>query len=156
MSAFPHTQTRAGQLEARIRLLTDPDTADGLRDSRAALGEFRRTEVLVPVVDGGLLSAPSGGIRWIFAFTSLEALEHFVARRGEAIDEWVPVYGAHILDRMIPGIEGPTGVALDAGSPTGWLLPPVVGIVPDAVAVDATDPAGAAGAAGAVQAEGAA
>ncbi|WP_338672160.1 SseB family protein [Streptomyces sp. SCSIO 30461] len=139
--------------------MTEPDAPGGLRDSRAALGEFRRAEVLVPVVDGGLLSAPSGGIRWIFAFTSLETLRQFAAQRGEAVDEWVPVYGAHILDRMIPGIEGPTGVALDAGSPAGWLLPPVVGIVPDAVAVDLADPAKSAhpvDSAGPVRAEGAA
>ncbi|WP_406156412.1 hypothetical protein [Streptomyces canus] len=30
----------------------------------------------------------------------------------------------------------PSGVAVDAGSPTGLVLPPVAGIVPDAVAVD--------------------
>ncbi|WP_327355368.1 SseB family protein [Streptomyces sp. NBC_01304] len=118
---------------------------DGQLNPHALLGEFRRTEVLLPVVDGSLLSAPSGGIRWIFTFTSVETLEHFAKQRPETIDEWVPVHGAQILDRMIPAIEGPTGVALDAGSPASWMLPPVVGIVPDAVAVDAAGvgPAGA-------------
>ncbi|MGW0419793.1 SseB family protein [Streptomyces sp. NPDC003015] len=105
---------------------------------RAAVGEFRRSQVLVPVVDGSLLSAEAGGIRWLFAFTDLAALERFAEARGEAVPERIPVYGARLLDQVIPRVDGPAGIAVDAGSPAGLVLPPVTGIVPDAVAVDAS------------------
>jgi SseB protein N-terminal domain len=111
--------------------------AVGQGDLRAVVGEFRRSEVLVPVVEGALLSAESGGIRWLFAFTDLAALERFAEARGEAVPERIPVHGARLLDQVIPRVDGPTGIAVDAGSPTGLVLPPVAGIVPDAVAVDA-------------------
>ncbi|MDQ0763456.1 hypothetical protein QFZ22_004073 [Streptomyces canus] len=112
---------------------------------RAAVGEFRRSQVLVPVVAGSLLSAEAGGIRWLFAFTDLAALERFAEARGEAVPERIPVYGARLLDQVIPRVDGPAGIAVDAGSPSGLVLPPVTGIVPDAVAVDAaSEGAGAA------------
>jgi hypothetical protein len=112
-------------------------SAETLRERQAEIGEFRRREVLVPVVDGSLLSAEAGGIRWLFAFTERAALERFAEARGEAVPDWVPVYGARLLDQVIPRVDGPMGIAVDAGSPTGLVLPPVAGIVPDAVAVDA-------------------
>lgn len=114
-------------------------SAEALR-MRGAVGEFRRREVLVPLADGSLLSAESGGVRWLFAFTDDAALERFAEARGEAVPERIPVYGARLLDQVIPRVDGPTGVAVDAGSPTGFALPPVVGIVPDEVAVDAGEP----------------
>ncbi|MFF1303149.1 SseB family protein [Streptomyces sp. NPDC058307] len=128
--------------EALRGRLTDL-AAVGQGNLREAVGEFRRSEVLVPVVDGSLLSAESGGIRWLFAFTDLAALERFAEARGEAVPGWVPVFGARLLDQVIPRVDGPTGIAVDAGSPTGLVLPPVAGIVPDAVAVDiaSTEPA---------------
>ncbi|CAM5456876.1 SseB family protein [Streptomyces canus] len=123
--------------EALQGRLTDL-AAVGQRNLRAVVGEFRRSEVLVPVVDGSLLSAESGGIRWLFAFTDVAALERFAEARGEAVPERIPVHGARLLDQVIPRVDGPTGIAVDAGSPTGLVLPPVAGIVPDAVAVDAS------------------
>ncbi|MDO0914488.1 SseB family protein [Streptomyces sp. DT2A-34] len=107
----------------------------GSGDLRAVVGEFRRSELLVPVVDGSLLSVEAGGIRWLFAFTDDAALTRFAEARGETIDERVPAYGAWLLDRVIPRVGGPVGVAVDAGSAAGMVLPPVAGIVPDAVAV---------------------
>ncbi|MFF7546003.1 SseB family protein [Streptomyces canus] len=121
--------------EALRRRLTDL-AAVGQGDLRAVVGEFRRSEVLVPVVDGSLLSAESGGIRWLFAFTDEAALERFAEARGEPVPERIPVHGARLLDQVIPRVDGPAGIAVDAGSPTGLVLPPVTGIVPDAVAVD--------------------
>ncbi|MFL5993286.1 MAG: SseB family protein [Streptomyces sp.] len=123
--------------EAVRGLLTDL-AAVGQGNLRAVVGEFRRSEVLVPVVDGSLLSAEAGGIRWLFAFTDVAALERFAEARGEAVPERIPVHGARLLDQVIPKMDGPTGIAVDAGSPTGLVLPPVAGIVPDAVAVDAS------------------
>ncbi|MFG2726769.1 SseB family protein [Streptomyces canus] len=120
-------------------------SAEALRERRAQIGEFRRREVLVPVVDGSLLSAEAGGIRWLYAFTDVPALERFAEARGDGVSDWVPAHGARLLDQVIPKMDGPAGIAVDAGSPTGFVLPPVVGIVPDAVAVDvASEGAGAA------------
>ncbi|MEV7736768.1 SseB family protein [Streptomyces sp. NPDC088921] len=123
--------------EALRGRLTDL-AAVGQGNLRAVVGEFRRSEVLVPVVDGSLLSAEAGGIRWLFAFTDLAALERFAEARGEPVPERIPVHGARLLDQVIPKVDGPAGIAVDAGSPTGLVLPPVAGIVPDAVAVDAS------------------
>ncbi|MEV4997771.1 hypothetical protein [Streptomyces niveus] len=56
-----------------------------------------------------------------------------VARR-----EWTyhTALGARLLDVLVPLLPGPAGVALDAGRAEGGVLfPPVVGVVPDAVAV---------------------
>ncbi|WP_369169780.1 SseB family protein [Streptomyces sp. R28] len=119
----------------RLRLTDLAETEDG--DLRAVVGEFRRSELLVPVVDGSLVSAEAGGIRWLFAFTDDAALTRFAQARGETVQERVPVYGAWLLDRVIPRADGPVAIAVDAGSATGMILPPVAGIVPEAVAVDA-------------------
>ncbi|KUN98041.1 hypothetical protein AQJ67_28690 [Streptomyces caeruleatus] len=100
------------------------------------MGEFRRSEVRVPVEDDSVVSVEAGGIRWLFAFTDDAALARFAEARGETLDERVLVYGAWLLDRVIPRVGGPVGIAVDAGSATGMALPPAAGIVPDsAVAV---------------------
>lgn len=125
-------------LRLRTRLTDLAETGQG--DLRAVVGEFRRSEVLVPVVDGSLLSVEAGGIRWLFAFTDEAALERFAQARGEAVPEGMPVYGARLLDQVVPRVAeagGPVGIAVDAGSSAGMVLPPVAGIVPDAVALDA-------------------
>ncbi|WP_308117157.1 SseB family protein [Streptomyces guryensis] len=120
-----------------LRLRLADLAASGRGDLRALVGEFRRSEVLVPVVDGSLVSAEAGGIRWLFVFTDDAALARFAEARGEAVPGWVPVFGALLLDQVVPEVGGPVGIAVDAGSAAGMVLPPVTGIVPDAVAVDA-------------------
>lgn len=99
----------------------------------AQVGEFRRSMVLVPLVGGGLMSAEQGGLRWLYAFTSEETFAEFARARGEA-GEWecASVYGARLLDAVIPSLDFACGVAVDAGSEGGVLLPPVAGIVPQA------------------------
>jgi hypothetical protein len=112
----------------------------GAGDPRELVGEFRRTAVLVPVVEGGFMSAVSGGVRWIYAFSGEEALARFALARGAAPDvawDFVTVLGARLLDVIIPEAGGPAGVAVDvADEDASMLFPPVAGIVPDAVAVD--------------------
>jgi hypothetical protein len=114
--------------------------ATGHGDLRAVVGEFRRGEVLVPVVDGALLSVEAGGVRWLLVFTDDAALARFAEARGETVPERVPVYGARLLDQVVPQVGGPVGIAVDAGSAAGLVLPPVTGIVADAVALDRTEP----------------
>ncbi|MEC4014875.1 hypothetical protein [Streptomyces sp. H27-D2] len=112
----------------------------GAGDPAALVGEFRRTAVLVPVADGGLMSGHFGGVRWLYAFTDEAALARFALARGAAAtEEWEyrAVLGARLLDAVVPALEGPAGVAVDVADPeSSMLFPPVRGIVPDAVAVD--------------------
>ncbi|MET9856336.1 SseB family protein [Streptomyces sp. NPDC006450] len=116
----------------------------GAGDSGRLLGEFRRAVLLVPLADGpdgGLMSAVSGGIRWIYAFTDEEALARFAAARGEADAgrewEYLSVLGARLVDAVVPAADGPAGVAVNVADEDGSMFfPPVVGIVPDGSAVD--------------------
>ncbi|MCP3755146.1 hypothetical protein [Streptomyces sp. TBY4] len=116
----------------------------GLGDPARLLGEFRRAVLLVPLADGpdgGLMSAVSGGIRWIYAFTDEEALTRFAAARGEAGAgrewEFLSVLGARLVDAVVPVAGGPAGVVVNVADEDGSMFfPPVAGIVPDANAVD--------------------
>ncbi|UUN27459.1 hypothetical protein [Streptomyces sp. FIT100] len=113
---------------------------EGRGDPGRLLGDFRRAVVLAPVAGGGLMSAESGGVRWLYAFTDEGALARFLGARGAAGDaewEYVSILGARLLDAVIPSLDGPTGVAVDvADEDASMLFPPVPGIVPEAVAVD--------------------
>lgn len=123
----------------------DLDAAQQMARTRHIVDGFRDTTVLVPLVpvDGGgpgLLATDFGGVRWIHAFTD----ELAAARFDEAQDglkdrrDFMAVQGWRLLDVVVPAMGVPCGVALDVGSGDGGvLLPPVVGIVPDAAAVDA-------------------
>ncbi|MFA7765993.1 SseB family protein [Streptomyces sp. NPDC048723] len=138
---------------------------EGRGDPARLVGEFRRTALLVPLTmtdadedaappgdaAGGLMSAVSGGIRWLYAFTDEEALARFARARGEDGRDWpyLAMLGARLLDAVVPMSDGPAGVAVNVADGDGSMLfPPVAGIVPDALAVD-VDP-GADGGHGAV------
>ncbi|MGR3933726.1 SseB family protein [Streptomyces sp. BRA346] len=115
---------------------------DGSGDPTAMVGEFRRTAVLVPLVDDDFMTATYGGIHWIYAFTDEYALARFAEARGAAREEWefATVLGARLLDVLVPALDGPAGVALDVADEDGSMMfPPVKGIVPDEVAVDLTE-----------------
>ncbi|MFZ3494192.1 hypothetical protein ACODT5_13375 [Streptomyces sp. 5.8] len=115
---------------------------DGLGDSGRLVGEFRRAVLLVPLAggaEGGLMSAVSGGIRWIYAFTDEEALARFAEARGESGREWefLSVLGARLVDAVVPLADGPAGVVVNVADEGGSMFfPPVAGIVPDENAVD--------------------
>ncbi|MGW1323911.1 SseB family protein [Streptomyces antibioticus] len=113
---------------------------EGGDDPRALIGEMRRSVLLVPVADGGLWSVRSGGVRWICAFTDEPALARFALRHGsgEQPMEYAALLGARIVDEIVPALGEPAGLAVDIATEDGSMFfPPVVGIVPDAVAVDA-------------------
>ncbi|WLW52551.1 hypothetical protein [Streptomyces sp. YU58] len=127
---------------ARDALVAPVEVARRRREFAVLLGEFRRTPVLVPLdVNEDPLVGEFGGVRWIYAFSDESALARFAFARGEAAREWVfrRVLGARLLDAGVPAAGVPCGVALDVGGENdeGVLFPPVVGIVPDAAAVDA-------------------
>nr|WSY52219.1 hypothetical protein OG999_20235 [Streptomyces sp. NBC_00886] len=136
-----------GEAESPPAPITDPEplssdvVARGRREFAVLLGEFRRRAVLVPTdEDGAPLVGDVGGIRWIYAFSNDGALARFAIARGEGGREWryQRLLGARLLDAAVPAVDVPCGVALDVGTEgEGVLFPPVPGIVPDAVAVDA-------------------
>ncbi|MFI9543620.1 SseB family protein [Streptomyces sp. NPDC052016] len=109
-------------------------------DPRALVGEMRRSVLLVPVADGGLWSARSGGVRWICAFTDEAALARFALHHGSGDQpmEYAALLGARIVDEIVPSLGEPAGLAVDIATEDGSMFfPPVIGIVPDGVAVDA-------------------
>ncbi len=114
----------------------------------ARLGEFRRSQVLVPVGPSvgragevAPLTVDMGGVRWILAFTGEPALARFAAARREEDRKWPyrGVWGAALLDAAVPTVAEsgmPCGVLVDAADGArGLVLPPVVGVVPEEVAV---------------------
>ncbi|WP_431675990.1 SseB family protein [Kitasatospora sp. KL5] len=104
------------------------------------LAVFRSSAVLVPqTADGLVWSGDGGGIRWIYAFSSEPELAAFLTARAEGPGEvrYLTVFGARLLDVAVPAAGVPCGVALDVAGAQPMLFPPVVGIVPDAAAVDA-------------------
>ncbi|MER6561659.1 hypothetical protein ABT300_28775 [Streptomyces sp. NPDC001027] len=113
---------------------------DGGGDPRALVGEMRRSVLLVPVADGGLWSVRSGGVRWICGFTDESALARFALHHGpgDRPMDYAALLGARIVDEIVPALGEPAGLAVDIATDEGSMFfPPVVGIVPDAVAVDA-------------------
>ncbi|WP_314224619.1 hypothetical protein [Streptomyces zaehneri] len=109
-------------------------------DPRALVGEMRRSVLLVPMADGGLWSVRSGGVRWICGFTDEAALARFALRhaRGEQPMDYAALLGARIVDELVPALGEPAGLAVDIATEDGSMFfPPVVGIVPESVAVDA-------------------
>ncbi|MFD7897549.1 hypothetical protein [Streptomyces sp. NPDC059743] len=131
----------------------------GTGDPRALVGELRRALVLVPFDGGGLWTAELGGVRWICGFTDEAALARFARVRDQrdqrdqgdgqlAGREWefAELRGARLLDEIVPAMGVPAGVAVNIADPDGSMLfPPVAGIVPEAVAVDADVPRGVRG-----------
>ncbi|MFG2781371.1 hypothetical protein ACGFY7_26430 [Streptomyces prunicolor] len=136
--AEEETEVEAAQVRARRRRFLD------------RLGEFRRSQVLVPMgalpgvdpVAEAPLTVDLGGVRWILAFTGEAALARYAAARGEAEREWRyrGAWGAALLDAAVPTVAEsgvPCGVLVDAvDGERGLVLPPVVGVVPEDVAVD--------------------
>ncbi|MFF8975213.1 hypothetical protein, partial [Streptomyces sp. NPDC014995] len=107
---------------------------------RALVGEMRRSVLLVPVADGGLWSVRSGGVRWVCGFTDEAALARFALRHGpgDRPMEYAALLGARIVDEIVPALGEPAGLAVDVATEDGSMFfPPVVGVVPDPVAVDA-------------------
>ncbi|MER5215564.1 hypothetical protein ABT063_34805 [Streptomyces sp. NPDC002838] len=115
----------------------------GIGDPRALVGEMRRSVLLVPVAGGGLWSARSGGVRWICGFTDEAALARFALRHssGDQPMDYAALLGARIVDEVVPSLDEPAGLAVDIATEDGSMFfPPVVGVVPDGVAVDSGEP----------------
>ncbi|AXE27718.1 SseB family protein [Streptomyces globosus] len=103
------------------------------------LAEFRDGIALVPADEqGGPWTTQLHGLDWICAFSDEEALYRFAVARGEAGRAWPyrRIKGARLLDEVLPALDFPCGVALNAAGPDGAVFPPVRGIVPDSAALD--------------------
>ncbi|MER5888809.1 hypothetical protein ABT160_33710 [Streptomyces sp. NPDC001941] len=125
-----------------------PDAVEEAREAvLERLARFRSLAVLVPLDEaGGLWTEDLGGISWICAFSGEPELARFAEARGDGEREWPyrRVLGARLLDEVVPAVEFPCGVALDAAGPDGAVFPPVRGIVPDRAAVDVENAGGGA------------
>ncbi|MFD5267197.1 hypothetical protein [Streptomyces sp. NPDC058335] len=138
--------TRPAPEPAPASASEDPEVEARRQRFGELLEEFRVTPVLVPLGDGpgpdgerGLLTADWNGVRFILAFSDGQALARYARARGEYHREWIyqTILGARLLDVAVPAAGVPCGVALDcADGPDGVVFPPVLGVVPDAVAVD--------------------
>ncbi|MFD0317809.1 hypothetical protein [Streptomyces flavalbus] len=141
------TEGEGGAVERAGTVLAEriAERRAGVGDPRALVGEMRRAVLLVPVVGGGLWSAHEGGVRWICGFTDERALARFAVLHGPGDQpmEYAALLGARIVDEIVPSLGEPAGLAVDIASEGGSMFfPPVVGIVPDAVAVDAGEASG--------------
>ncbi|MEU2247330.1 SseB family protein [Streptomyces sp. NPDC019224] len=113
---------------------------NGAGDPRALVGEMRRAVLLVPMAGDRLWSARLGGVRWIHGFTDEAALARFARHHapGDRPMDYAALLGARIVDEILPALGEPAGLAVDVATEDGAMFfPPVVGIVPEAVAVDA-------------------
>lgn len=111
----------------------------GVGDPRALVGEMRRAVLLVPMSGDRLWSARVGGVRWVHGFTDEAALALFVRHHvpGDEPVDYAALLGARIVDEVVPSLGEPAGLAVDVATEGGAMFfPPVVGIVPEAVAVD--------------------
>ncbi|MEV4191211.1 hypothetical protein [Streptomyces toxytricini] len=132
-----------GALRAEAATRPAPKVVDAYEVARAAvlqrLADFRDGIVLVPSDEqGGPWTAQLHGLDWICAFSDEEALYRFAVAREEVGREWPyrRISGARLLDEVLPALDFPCGVALNAAGPDGAVFPPVRGIVPDAAALD--------------------
>ncbi|MET8828024.1 hypothetical protein ABZX40_21525 [Streptomyces sp. NPDC004610] len=117
----------------------------GVGDPRALVGEMRRAVLLVPLANGGLWSAHSGGVRWVCGFTDETALARFALSQGpgDRPMDYAALLGARIVDEIVPGLGEPAGLAVDIATEDGSMFfPPVTGIVPESAAVDTGEGAG--------------
>jgi hypothetical protein len=111
----------------------------GLRIDPTALVMALRAAVLVLAMADRQrpLVVTDQGMNWLCAFTGTGALAEFGAARGEANRTWsyVTVSGAALLDRWLPAIDRPCGIAVDLGGVRPVLFPPVRGVVGGEVAL---------------------
>ncbi len=103
---------------------------------------FRRATVWLETEDGELgtqlvRSVHVQGLNWLPVFSSLPRLAAFAAAtgRGQRRVTYGTAPGAEVLDRCLPVLPPATGLVLDPISDHVLSLPPVPGIVPDAVAI---------------------
>ena len=89
-----------------------------------------------------MLTGDHGGVRWVLAFTGESEIARFAAahEKDDRAVDYLSTRGARLLDVAVPELGVPGGVALDVAGKRPMFLPPVVGIVPETVAVDAAWP----------------
>lgn len=108
----------------------------------ALLSAFRRALLVLPLADGHrALIGESGGLPWVYAFSSTAQLARFASVRHDGTRQWeyVTITGRRLLDAFLPALGRPVGVAMDVAGERPMLFPPVSGFVPAAVAVDVSD-----------------
>ncbi|MEU6353511.1 SseB family protein [Streptomyces sp. NPDC047072] len=127
--------------------------ARGEGDPRALVEAVRGAELLLPLLgEDAVWTADLEDIRWVFAFTGTREMHTFLQQKWEAAEpgelpaglarfaRYLAVDGEELLQEMLPAWVGrdrvPMGVVVDVTSDARAFLPPVSGIVPDAIALD--------------------
>jgi len=132
---IPREMTAADALREQVAMVYTSSP-----EERALLAAFREALLLVPLGDETtVLTADYGGLHWLYAFTSGTELARYAAVRGEANREWhyLTVRGRRVLKDFLPGLPQPCGVVLDVAGERPMMFPPVRGVVPDTIALNA-------------------
>ena len=125
----------------------------GEGDARALVEAVRGAELLLPLLgEDAVWTADLEDIRWLFAFTGTREMHTFLQQKWDAAEpdelpaglarfaRYLTVDGEELLHELLPAwVERdrvPMGVVVDVSSDARAFLPPVSGIVPDAIAVD--------------------
>lgn len=113
---------------------------------------FRCSRVVFAGLEGPtrILTVERGGLTWLPVFTDRQQLVAFHQARAAAgtstvVGEagvvgglvWVGALGARVLDFYLPALGSPVGVMVDPLSQYPVALPPLQGLVPESVALDA-------------------
>lgn len=115
----------------------------GRGDVDRVMSLFRQATVWIetePAEPGHLVrSVAAHGLNWLPVFSSLSRLAQFcqASGRGEQQVDYGTLTGAEVLEACLPALPPATGLLLDAASDHVLSLPPVTGIVPDSLAIDA-------------------
>src|SRR5262249_50300118 len=115
------------------------DFRRGQRDAASMMSAIRSNILVVPTPGHDrVFVGHAVGVSWLYAFTSCEQLSRFTLARSWAAAPlpfaWIT--GARLLDDLLARLPEPCGVALDVAGDAPMLLPPLTGVVPDALALD--------------------
>lgn len=113
-----------------VGLLEEIDATYAGYGNPSSLVEAARTALLWVLIDGENqpLCADSGGLPWLYAFTSEQQLAQFGVQRDEGDREWpfLTMPGWRLFDDVILACPGPTGVAINVAGAQPMMFPPVL------------------------------
>lgn len=114
----------AGELGAAIEAVHQGRLAEvGPEALHAALAS---ATVLVPIADpDAVVTVTDQGVCWVLAFTSPVARARYDEQcpQGSQLGRVASMTGRQLLDRVVPALPGPAGVAVNVGSNQPSLYP---------------------------------
>ncbi|HEX7660530.1 MAG TPA: hypothetical protein VF444_13735 [Pseudonocardiaceae bacterium] len=104
----------------------------GIVDGPRLTSAFRESLVWLPTAAddpaGSVLTADYRGVHWLYAFTGEAELARFAMKTGGADRPrtYLTARGWRVLDVLVPAMDQPAGVAVDAAGKRPMFLPPSV------------------------------